>query len=56
MRIVLVKVDGCLGRGRSTMECVQMGWVGYLEEVVSCWKLVMGEDRGREGFVDKGLQ
>ena len=56
MRIVLVRMDGCLGWGRSTMEYVWVGLVGCLEEVVSCWKLVMGKDVGREGFVDKELQ
>ena len=56
MRIVLVRVDGWLGRGRSTIECVRVGWVGCLEEVMSCCELIVGEGMGRENFVDKGLQ
>ena len=49
VRIVVVRADGWLERGRSTMECVRVGWAGGSGEVLSCWELVVGEGVGREG-------
>ena len=52
----MVRADGWLEWGRSTMECVRVGWAGGSREVLSCWELVVGEGVGREGFADEELQ
>ena len=47
-------------RGRSTMECVRVGWTGGSGEVLSCWELFVGEGgnlvrTGAESLMLKGL-